>query len=95
VAKSPTPVRWLVVAAEPVTSIDVTAADIGAELVAELRAKGIEICLAELTDPVKDKLKRFGLVQLGNTSFFPTIEEAVTRYLHTHKVDWVDQEDRS
>ena len=28
VARSPTPVRWLVVAAEPVTSIDVTAADV-------------------------------------------------------------------
>jgi len=27
VAGSPTPVRWLVVAAEPVTSVDVTAAD--------------------------------------------------------------------
>ena len=96
VAKSPTPVRWFVVAAEPVTSVDVTAADIVAELVEELRAKGIELCFAELKDPVKDKLKRFGLLaQLGDTCFFPTIEEAVTRYLQTHKVDWVDLEDRS
>jgi high affinity sulfate transporter 1 len=96
VAKSPTPVRWFVVAAEPVTSVDVTAADIVAELVEELRAKGIELCFAELKDPVKDKLKRFGLLaQLGDTCFFPTIEEAVTRYLQTHRVDWVDSEDRS
>ena len=95
-AKSPTPVRWFVVAAEPVTSVDVTAADIVAELVEELRAKGIELCFAELKDPVKDKLKRFGLLaQLGDTRFFPTIEEAVTRYLQIHKVDWVDSEDRS
>ena len=28
VARSPTPVRWLVIAAEPVTSVDVTAADV-------------------------------------------------------------------
>ena len=96
VAKSPTPVRWFVVAAEPVTSVDVTAADIVAELVEALRAKGIELCFAELKDPVKDKLKRFGLLaQLGDTCFFPTIEEAVTRYLQTHNVDWVDWEDRS
>ena len=68
VAKSPTPVRWFVVAAEPVTSVDVTAADIVAELVEALRAKGIELCFAELKDPVKDKLKRFGLfAQLGDT----------------------------
>ena len=32
VTASPTPVRWLVVAAEPVTSVDVTAADILGEL---------------------------------------------------------------
>ena len=32
VATSPTPVHWLVVAAEPVTSVDVTAADMLAEL---------------------------------------------------------------
>ena len=61
VATSPTPVRWLVVAAEPVTSVDVTAADALAELDDELHAAGIELCFAEMKDPVKDKLKRFGL----------------------------------
>ena len=96
VAKSPTPVRWFVVAAEPVTSVDVTAADIVAELDETLQAAGIELCFAELKDPVKDKLKRFELfAQLGNKDFFPTIEEAVTRYLQTHNVNWMDWEDRS
>ena len=61
VASSPTPVRWLVVAAEPVTSIDVTAADALCELDDTLHAAGIELCFAEMKDPVKDKLKRFGL----------------------------------
>ena len=94
VARSPAPVRWFVVAAEPVTSIDVTAADTVAELVEALRAEDIELCFAELKDPVKDKLKRFGLLaRIGDTRFFPTIEEAVTRYLQTHDVDWVDRED--
>ena len=58
---SPTPVRWLVVAAEPVTSVDITAADVLAELDQALREARIELCFAELKDPVKDKLKRFGL----------------------------------
>ena len=58
---SPTPVRRLVVAAEPVTSVDVTAADALAELDDKLAAAGIELCFAELKDPVKDKLRRFGL----------------------------------
>jgi high affinity sulfate transporter 1 len=95
VAKSPTPVQWLVVTAEPVTSVDVTAADAVAELDKTLHGSGIELCFAELKDPVKDKLKRFGLFpQIGERFFFPTIGVAVSTYLESHKVDWVDWEDR-
>ena len=85
VASSPTPVRWLVVAAEPVTSIDVTAADAISELDDTLHAAGIELYFAEMKDPVKDKLKRFGLyTHFGEQSFFATIGEAVKRYLAAH-----------
>ena len=95
VAKSPTPVRWVVVAAEPVTSVDVTAADVLAELDEALHKAGIELCFAELKDPVKDKLKRFGLfAQFGERSFFPTIGAAVNSYLKSHKVEWTDWEDQ-
>src|SRR6476620_11200745 len=51
VKTSPTPVRWVVVAAEPVTSVDVTAADIVAELDDSLQAESIEFCFAEMKDP--------------------------------------------
>jgi high affinity sulfate transporter 1 len=96
VATSPTPVRRLVVAAEPVTSVDVTAADMLAELDDTLHAAGVELCFAEMKDPVKDKLKRFGLfARLGEEVFFPTVGAAVSSYLETHSVDWVDWEDRS
>lgn len=95
VAKSSTPVRWLVVAAEPVTSVDVTAGDTLAELDAVLHARGIELCFAELKDPVKDKLRKFGLLaQLGENYFFPTIGAAVSSYLEVHDVEWSDWEDR-
>jgi MFS superfamily sulfate permease-like transporter len=94
VAASPTPVRWLVVAAEPVTSVDVTSADMLAELDDTLHAAGIALCVAEMKDPVKDKLKRFGLfARLGETRFFPTIGAAVTGYLKAHPVAWDDWED--
>ncbi|MGV7214505.1 SulP family inorganic anion transporter [Bradyrhizobium sp. UFLA05-112] len=96
VATSPTPVRWLVVAAEPVTSVDVTACDVVAELDEALHAQGIELCFAELKDPVKDKLKRFGLfAQLGEKYFFPTIGVAVSRYLEINDVAWDDWEDQA
>jgi MFS superfamily sulfate permease-like transporter len=88
-------VRWLVVGAEPVTSVDVTAADILAELDEALHAAGIDLCFAEMKDPVKDKLKRFGLfVRLGEQRFFATIGEAVSRYLELQAVPWIDWEDR-
>ena len=95
VAASPTSVRWLVVAAEPVTSVDVTAADVLAELNKALRDAGITLCFAEMKGPVKDKLKRFGLFSLlGEQTFFPTLGAAVSAYLKAHPVDWVDWEDQ-
>jgi MFS superfamily sulfate permease-like transporter len=82
VARSTSTVHWFVVAAEPVTSVDVTAADILVELDETLQANGIELRFAEVKDPVKDKLKRFGLfAQIGEDSFFPTVEAAVRSYV--------------
>jgi high affinity sulfate transporter 1 len=81
VAGAPAPVEWLVVAAEPVTSVDVTAADALSELDETLRRAGTRLCFAELKDPVKDKLKRFGLFDhFGEQSFFATVGEAVDEY---------------
>jgi high affinity sulfate transporter 1 len=81
VSKSSTPVRWLVVTAEPVTSIDVTAADAIVELDSTLHAAGVELCFAEMKERVKDKLRRFGIfTRFGERRFFATIEEAVTNY---------------
>jgi high affinity sulfate transporter 1 len=95
VANAASPVRWLVVSAEPVTSVDVTASDILEELDQTLRAAGIDLCFAEMKDPVKDKLKRFGLFScFGEQRFFATLGQAVGSYLTVHQVKWVDWEDR-
>jgi high affinity sulfate transporter 1 len=88
-AQSPTAVRRIIVSAEPVTSVDVTSADVLAELSLSLSAAGIELCFAEMKDPVKDKLKRFELLErLGAASFYPTLGAAVDAYLEEHAVDW-------
>jgi len=72
----------------------VTAADIVAELDDTLHAAGIELCFAEMKDPVKDKLKRFGLFsRFGAETFFATVGEAVKAYLSSHRVEWADWED--
>jgi high affinity sulfate transporter 1 len=95
VANAATKVKWMVVTAEPVTSVDVTAADVLAELKDALNEAGIELFFAELKDPVKDKLKRFGLfTQIGEDRFFPTISAAVETYLGSHRMEWPKPEDR-
>jgi hypothetical protein len=47
-----------------------------------------------MKDPVKDKLRRFGLFErFGDRGFFPTIGEAVSAYLEAHDIEWQDWED--
>ena len=94
IADAPTPTKWVVVAAEPVTDIDVTAAEALSALDDDLQNAGIELCFAEMKDPVKDLLKRYGLfTKLGTDLFFPTLGRAVDRYLETNRVDWSDWEE--
>jgi MFS superfamily sulfate permease-like transporter len=82
VEESPTPVRRVVVAAEPVTSVDVTSADMLLELIRVLNERGITLHFAEMKDPVRDKLKRFELMTLvGSERFHPTINSAVDYHL--------------
>jgi MFS superfamily sulfate permease-like transporter len=96
VLAAPSPARWLVVAAEPVTRVDVTAVDMLVELNETLHNAGVELAFAEMKDPVKDRLKRFGVYgELGEDAFFPTLGAAVKAYLKTHPVEWVDWEDRT
>ncbi|MBP0619438.1 SulP family inorganic anion transporter [Cupriavidus consociatus] len=78
---SPTPVRRVVVAAEPVTSVDVTSADMLRELSGCLRERGIDLHFAEMKDPVRDKLKRFELMEAFGDKFHPTVGSAVDDYL--------------
>jgi high affinity sulfate transporter 1 len=88
------PVRWLVVAAEPMTDVDTTAADALDELITDLSRAGIELHFAEMKGHVKDRLRDYGVYQrLGDTCFHPTVGTAVKAYLAGHPVSWLDWED--
>lgn len=77
--------------AEPVTDIDVTAADMLTELFGELQKAGIELHFAVMKGPVKDLLKHYGLFeQFDEKNFYPTVGQAVDGYLQAFKVDWQD-----
>ncbi|WP_427308901.1 SulP family inorganic anion transporter [Cupriavidus sp. H39] len=82
VEDSPTPVRRVVVAAEPVTSVDVTSADMLRELARALHERSIALHFAEMKDPVRDKLRRFELLELiGEKNFHATVGSAVDAHL--------------
>jgi len=88
-------VRWVVVAAEPITDVDTTASDILGELLAELRQQGVTAAFAEMKDPVRDRLRRYGLYdQVGADRFFPTVGTAVDAYVRATGVEWVDWEEQ-
>jgi MFS superfamily sulfate permease-like transporter len=85
---------WVVIAAEPITDVDTTAAEMLEELAAELALRGVALAFAEMKDPVKDRLRRYDLAaRIGEHRFFPTIGVAVKGFLATADVAWVDWED--
>jgi MFS superfamily sulfate permease-like transporter len=91
---APTPVRRLVLCAEPMIDVDTTAADVLAELIDELHTHGIEVAVAELKHPVAEHLARYGLMdQIGSDNVYPTIGSAVHAYIHASGVDWIDWQD--
>ena len=75
------PPEWIIVAAEPITDVDTTAADMLLALDEELNAEGISIIFAELKDPVRAKLERYELIgPLKPRHFYPTVHAAVDAY---------------
>ncbi|MEU1229412.1 sulfate permease [Streptomyces sp. NPDC005828] len=80
---------WIVVAAEPMTDVDTTAADMLEELDEALDAKGVHLVFAELKDPVRRKIERYGLTRaLDPRRFFPTVEAAVAAYRRNTGAEW-------
>ena len=85
----PRPV-WIVLAAEPVTDVDTTAADMLDGLVKELDEEGTRLVFAELKDPVRRKMDRYGLTAaVGAEHFFATLDEAVGEYRERTGAVWV------
>jgi high affinity sulfate transporter 1 len=79
-AASPAPI-WVLITAEPITDVDSTAADMLVDLDLELNANGIHLILAEIKDPVRDKIKRYGLLDtIDRRHFYATIDVAVEEF---------------
>ena len=88
-AKADPPPTWIVIAAEPMTDIDTTASDVLEELDEALNAQGISLVFAELKDPVRRKIERYGLTRtIDPRHFFPTIEAATAAFRQQTGARW-------
>jgi high affinity sulfate transporter 1 len=87
-ATEPRP-HWILIAAEPITDVDTTAADMLADLDEELNANDISLVFAELKDPVRAKLERYELIgPLNPDHFFPTLDAAIDAYCQQTGAHW-------
>ncbi len=81
--------KWIIIAAEPITDVDTTAADMLAELDEEVNAAGTSLVFAELKDPVRAKLERYELIgPLDPGHFFPTLDAALEAFRRQTGADW-------
>jgi MFS superfamily sulfate permease-like transporter len=87
-AADPRP-TWILIAAEPITDIDTTAADMLEDLDLKLNADGISLVFAEMKTPVRRRVERYELTRTINPDhFFQTITEAVRAYKERTGTDW-------
>jgi high affinity sulfate transporter 1 len=88
--RAPSP-RWIVVAAEPITDVDTTAADVLFDLDRLLDERRQTLVFAEMKDPVRRKIERYGLArEIEPQHFFPTVEAAVESFRAKTGVAWPD-----
>ena len=82
--------QWIIVAAEPITDADTTAADMLREIDEELNASDIHLVFAEMKDPVRRKIDRYELTRTIDPShFFSTLEAAVDAFRKQTGGEWV------
>ena len=88
-ARPDAPPSWIIVASEPITDVDTTAADMLQELNEELTDRGIRLVFAEMKDPVRTKVERYELTPtIEPDRFFPTITQAIKAFQDETGAEW-------
>ncbi len=74
-------VRWFVVACGAIGDIDYSGAASLRQVQQELRAMGVTLVLADISDQLRQLLDRYGLAeQIGEANLYDTIREAASAY---------------
>ena len=86
--------QWIIVAAEPITDVDTTAADMLRDLDEDLNEEGIHLVFAEMKDPVREKIDRYELTRtIDPAHFFPTIHAAADAFQADTGAEWQPPDD--
>lgn len=81
IASTSTPLRWFVLNAEAIVSIDLTGCDALEALRAELEEQGVVFAMARVKQDLRDSLKPTGLIdRIGPDRIFPTLPTALAAY---------------
>ena len=81
IASAPSPVREVLMDAEPINFVDTTAGDMLIRLHAELASRNIGFGLSRVRDPVRELLRRQGVeAALGAENFYDSITEGVDAF---------------
>ena len=81
VAAADPPVKWLVIDAQAIFDMDVTAAQRFAELDRELAENGIELKIADAPRPFLEELTKVGLSEkMGRRDFFVSVKKAAEAF---------------
>ncbi|HRD88945.1 MAG TPA: SulP family inorganic anion transporter [Accumulibacter sp.] len=79
------PVRWLVIDAQAIHDMDVTAAQRFAELHRELADEGVDVKIADAPRPFLEELAKVGLSEeIGRMDFFVSVKKAVEAFERQH-----------
>jgi high affinity sulfate transporter 1 len=88
-SRSDPPPKWIIIAAEPITDVDTTAADMLHDLDVALNDDGVHLVFAEMKDPVRRKVDRYELTRTIDPShFFPTVDAAVDAFRAQTGAGW-------
>jgi high affinity sulfate transporter 1 len=88
-ARAEPPPSWIIVASEPITDVDTTAADMLQELNEALTDRGIWLVFAEMKDPVRTKIERYELAPtIAPNRFFPTLTRAIEAFRTATGAEW-------
>src|SRR3954453_15594522 len=89
IARADPPPQWIVVAAEPITDVDTTAADNLFDLDHLLDSRDQSLIFAGLKDPVRRKIDGYGLTaKIEPAHLFPTVEAAVASFRGPTHAEW-------